>query len=55
MKTYGRVEAQFHAPAALSPGTNWTEGWLGPKGDLDTVTPPVNRTPVAQSTVYSLH
>ena len=34
-----RVSGQQHAPAALypreRPGTHFTEGWVGPRADLD--------------------
>jgi hypothetical protein len=31
-----QVNGQLHVPAALLPGTNWTGGWVGPRGGLDT-------------------
>jgi hypothetical protein len=39
MKTYGLVEIQLHASAALPPkkdlGTPWIGGWVGPRTGLD--------------------
>jgi hypothetical protein len=36
------MSGQFYIPTALSlgknPGTNWIEGWVGPRASLDTVT-----------------
>jgi hypothetical protein len=28
---------QLHAPTALTPGTHWTGGWVGPRDSLDDV------------------
>jgi len=29
------VSGQLHAPAALTPGTHWIGGWVGPRLVLD--------------------
>jgi len=31
------VSGQIHAPVALSPGTHWKGGWMGPRDGLDVV------------------
>jgi len=46
------MNSPLHAPAVLLkgrvPGTQWAEGWVGSKADLDIVVPAGNRTSTAE-------